>query len=324
MSSYHPLVRSLSRTLRERCGVAEGDAVLLAVSGGADSTALLRACALLAPKRGWKLRLGVAHVQHGVRREAQAEARSVEATAERLRLPFFRVDLEPSTFKGRNLEEAMREARYDALARIARDNGFGFLATAHHADDQLETLLLRLCRGCRPEAMAGIAWRRELEPGLHLIRPLLDIEHADAMDFLHGLGQAWHEDASNGDEARARAKLRLRVVPALKELHPDAARKATALADAVRESDCGTTSDDPCHDAAPHRLSRDEARGMSSTALRQRLKAMLHGAGISRINSALLAQLAVLCADASGKRRSVDLPDKHRLVVASDALWIER
>jgi len=317
--------------------VAGGDAVLLAVSGGADSTALLRAAALLAPKRGWKLRLGVAHIHHGVRKEAEAEAQAVGALAESLGLPFFRADLDPAAFKGRNLEEAMREARYGALADIARTHGFSFVATAHHADDQLETLLLRLCRGCRPEALAGIRRRRELAPGIHLIRPLLDAQHADALDFLRALGQPWHEDASNADEARARALLRARVVPALKALHPAAAHKAVELAEAVAEEKGarafsprrthaktalhpGTSTHAAVRSSSnagykPAPLSRSRARSLPPADLRRELKAFLNAHGITRVNTTLLAQLAALATDHHGKTRTVDLAGKRKLTV---------
>lgn len=321
--TYHPFVRMLARDLRGKCAVAEGDAVLLAVSGGADSTALLRAFALLGLKRGWSLRLGVAHIHHGMRQEAEAEAQAVAALARHWGLPFFRADLDPAAFKGRNLEEAMREARYGALAGIARAHGFSCVATAHHADDQLETLLLRLCRGCRPEALAGMAWRRELAAGIALIRPLLGVEHADALAFLQTLGQAWHEDASNGDEARARAKLRLKVTPVLKELHPQAAKKAVALAEAVQggmDALAREHSARPADKGAP--LSRADARTLAPTELRHRLKAMLHAHGIARVSAALLAQLATLAADHQGKVRTVDLAGGQKLSIGKNEIRV--
>lgn len=316
-SAYHPLLRALTAGLRQKCGVVENDAVLLAVSGGADSVALLRACALLAPKRGWHLRLGVAHVHHGVRKEAEEEARFVGALAKDLDLPFYRADLDTAAFKGRNLEEAMREARYAALARLARENHFGAVVTAHHGDDQLETLLLRLCRGCRPEALAGMRWRRELADGVDLIRPLLGVEHADALDFLRTLGQDWREDAGNTDEAFARAKLRLKVIPVLKELHPQAARKAVALAEAMEESRRGVPPRGDSERGGPPRLlSRAEARAMAPADLRLRLKGLLHAAGVTRVSAALLAQAATMAADHHGKTRTVDLAGERKLFIA--------
>lgn len=323
--AYHPLVRALGQGLRKKCGVGEGAALLLAVSGGADSVALLRACALLAPRRSWRLRLGVAHVHHGMRQAADEEARFVEALATDLGLPFYRADLDASAFKGRNLEEAMRQARYGALARIALAHGFPLVAAAHHADDQLETLLLRLCRGCRPEALAGMAWRREWDgppaSRVHLIRPLLGVEHADALDFLRTLGQDWREDAGNADEAFARAKLRLKVIPVLKELHPQAARKAAALAEAVQD---GAWKPPPAHEPqTPASLSRALARTLAPADLRLRLKALLHAHGVARVNAALLAQLAHMAADHHGKARAVDLPGGKRLVVTREDVRVK-
>ncbi len=337
MPTYHPWVRALADGLRRKCAVVEGDALLLAVSGGADSVALLRAAALLAPKRGWHLKLAVAHVHHGVRQEAEEEARFVKTLAKELNLPFYRADLDAGAFKGRNLEDAMRDARYGALAHIARIRGFGCIATAHHADDQLETLLLRLCRGCQPEALAGMRWSRPLEE-LRLIRPLLGMQHADALDFLRALKQDWREDAGNADERQARARLRLKVIPVLKELHPQAALKAVALAEAMGGSaladQLARTATLPlgaCGDGGmPATLSsassatgrsrptlpRAHARALAPADLRQRLKELLHAHGVKRVNAALLAQAAHMAADHHGKTRAMDLPGGRKLEIS--------
>ena len=175
--------------------------------------------------------------------------------------------------------------------------------------------------------MAGMAWRRPLEEG-HLIRPLLGAQHAEALDFLRTLGQDWREDAGNADERQARAKLRLKVVPVLKELHPGAALKAAALAEAVQRS-----ADTPARNAhataspadkggrAP--LSRTEARALSPAALRTRLREMLHAAGIARVNSALLSQAAAVAADHHGRTRAMDLTKGKRLLVTRETIGVE-
>ena len=148
MARSHPptLITLTTRTLREECGVVRGDRILAAVSGGPDSMALLDVLARLAPKLGFEV---AAHgVDHGLRPEARAELDLAEQHARRLAVPFGRslVDVEA----GGNLQARARTARYGALERAQRDSGATLLATAHHADDRAETVLLRLMRGAGP------------------------------------------------------------------------------------------------------------------------------------------------------------------------------
>lgn len=240
--AYHPLVRSISRSLRRRCGVTEGDRLLVAVSGGADSVALLRAIAGLAPRRRWRLNLAVGHVQHHLRDDAENDAKFVETMAEQLGLSFERRDLslhnaaphkhaEPA-----NLEARARLARYDALRDMALATDCRHVVTAHHADDQLETILMRMMRGTGVAGLRGIAWRRDLSEDVALIRPMLDSTHADAIDFLNLLDQPWREDHTNRDITRTRARLRRDVLPVLRDLCPSVARKAMELGDTMRET----------------------------------------------------------------------------------------
>jgi len=168
MPQQHRFVKSLARALRHHCGVRAGDGLLLAVSGGADSVALLRAMVALNTARTWRLRLAVGHVQHHLRPDAQAEndARFVEELATRWNLPYWRLDLDPAQLRAAgNIEAAARRERYRALAEMARTCDARGIVTAHHADDQLETLLMRLLRGSSIRGLRGIAWRRTLTRG---------------------------------------------------------------------------------------------------------------------------------------------------------------
>ncbi|MEM9295170.1 MAG: tRNA lysidine(34) synthetase TilS, partial [Planctomycetota bacterium] len=173
---YHPVVRSVARGLRKRCGVPERSAILLAVSGGADSVALLRSLALLAPRRRWRHRLVVAHVHHGLRgADADHDQRFVQDLAEGLGLDSVARRLEGRADRPGNVEATAREARYAALHDQAIEHACGFVATGHHADDQLETMLLRMIRGATPGSLSAMRWSRPLLAGggVRLIRPML-------------------------------------------------------------------------------------------------------------------------------------------------------
>ncbi len=244
--AYHPLVRQVVHGLRRRCGVVEGAAIVVAVSGGADSVALLRALRLLSGRRGWRLTLHVAHVQHHLRAmdEAEGDAAFVASLAEQLHLPYLRRDI---AVPPGNTESQARRLRYSALADIAAEAGAAFIATAHHADDHLETVLMRLLRGTTASGLRGIAWRRSMAlpaaaqspqtpptRGLSLIRPMLGATHAQAVDFLQHLSQPWREDHTNADRSRTRARLRHDVLPVLRQLRPSVARKVLELSDGLR------------------------------------------------------------------------------------------
>ena len=227
-------VKSIATALRERCGVQRGDRLLVAVSGGADSVALLLALHALAAQRHWSLRLHVGHVNHHLRPEAAAEQQFVQQLAASLDLPFHHADIHPAEAPG-NIEAMARHMRYAVLRDMANAAGATVVATAHHADDQLETMLMRLIRGASVHGLAGMAWRRRLGEGVSLIRPMLGVEHAAPIAMLREVEQPWCEDASNADQ-RWRARLRRDVLPVLKELRPSAPTSAGRTADGLREA----------------------------------------------------------------------------------------
>lgn len=281
-----PFVKTVDRALRHRCGVREGDALLVAVSGGADSVALLRALAVIADRPHWQLRLHVAHVHHHLREEADADAAFVVDLAQQLGLPFHLAHIQPAESEG-NLENAARRLRYDALTSIAHECDTPLIATAHHADDQLETMLMRLVRGSSVRGLSGMASRRKLDDRTTLIRPMLRLTHATAVDFLGTLDQPWREDATNAETTRWRARLRAHVLPELRRLRPDAAEKAADTADALRDAArladqqiARTIADTVTRDSqGTQQLSRAAARALSPALLRGVLRQVLLEAG---------------------------------------------
>lgn len=210
------LVVEVERAL-DRLGLA-GTHLLVAVSGGIDSTALLHALHELSQRH--HLNLSIGHVNHGLRGEAsEADEASVRAGAEALGLPFFREAVTPGALReGRSsrdrptLQEAARALRYPALRRMAAAAGASHLATAHNADDQAETVLLRLFRGTSPDGLGGIP---ERSPDGHLVRPLLRVPRAAVKAYAEERGLSWREDASNRDLGYRRNRLRERWLPGL-------------------------------------------------------------------------------------------------------------
>ncbi len=185
---------------------AAGKGVLLAVSGGADSTALLIATARLADPL--RIRAEVACLDHGLRPSAPDEVRWVGSLAERLGLPFHTRALSLTT--GPGVESRARGARYAALEEIRASRGLDFVATAHTANDQAETLLLRLARGASLRGAAGI-----LERAGNVIRPMLSLERKEIEAFLRREGQSFCEDEMNADLRFARVRVRREVLPSL-------------------------------------------------------------------------------------------------------------
>jgi len=186
-----------------------GETVLTAVSGGADSVALLDVLGSLGSP--WSLSLHAIHVHHGLRPEADADAEFVRALCARMGVP---LSVERVSVKSEppweGLEAEARRARYGAFREVARRVGAQRIATAHTADDQAETVLMRLLEGAGPRGLAGIAPTRGM-----LIRPLLGARRADVEAHLRAHGLGWVEDASNRDTRFLRNRVRLEVLPFL-------------------------------------------------------------------------------------------------------------
>lgn len=207
--------------------------ILLAVSGGPDSTAFMLLAARwrgLGPARPDFL---VATVDHGLRPESRLEAEGVGRLAGRLGLPHTVLELS-SQLPRTGLQEAARDARYERLAAYARTVGAGAIATGHTADDQAETVLFRLMRGSGLSGLAGIPPVRALD-GLCLIRPLLGLRKAELVDVCRDAGVDFASDPSNHDPRFARARLR-QLLPLLAAEGLDAPRFAR-LAERLARAD---------------------------------------------------------------------------------------
>jgi tRNA(Ile)-lysidine synthase len=230
------LERDFARVLGREC--AGSERVLVAVSGGRDSCVLLDLFVRCAEVRG--LTLHVAHVHHGLRGDAaDRDAAHVAALAEAAGLPFQLERIDPRALRQRGpsrerptLEEAARSLRRSALLRMADASGCLRIATAHHAGDQAETLLLRLLRGTGPDGLAGMA--PQSADG-RWWKPLLAISPDRVAAHARSRRLVWREDASNADPAFSRNRVRHTLLPLLtSQFNPAVLRALAELAEAAR------------------------------------------------------------------------------------------
>ena len=205
--------------------------VIVSVSGGADSMALLAALHDLMST--YRLTLFVAHINHHLRdEEASRDALFVEGQAGRLGLPFHTVDVDVRFLKrrtGMSSQQAARQLRYGALLCLRDSLAATHVALGHTASDQAETVLLRLLRGAGAAGLAGIPAKR-----LPFIRPLLGVHRDSIRSYLGSTGIPWVEDSSNKNRAYQRNRVRLELLPVLGAYGPGVARRLCQTADVLR------------------------------------------------------------------------------------------
>jgi len=217
-----------------------GDRIAVAVSGGADSVALSLLLRDLAPQIGAAV-AGLIHVNHGLRgADADADESFCRALATRLELPFdvHRADVaELARTRHVSIEAAARLARYDWFPAAAARLGATLVATGHTADDQAETVLLRLLRGSGARGVSGIRIKR----GMY-VRPLLHCRRHALRAWLQEMGEGWREDASNADTSVPRNRLRHEVMPLLEALAPGGVRALARHAALAADDEAYLTS----------------------------------------------------------------------------------
>jgi tRNA(Ile)-lysidine synthase len=261
MPRSHPptLITLVRRTLLEECGPLRSRTVLAAVSGGGDSQAMLSVLARLAAKVGYRLR---AHgVDHGLRPAAAAELDLAEALAQKLGVPFERTRL--TLARGANLQARAREARYAVLRAAAAEHD-ALIATAHHANDRAETVLLRLLRGAGPRGLAVLAPRAQ-----DVIRPLVRASKGDVLLHLQRHKLSFAEDPSNQDKSFLRVRVRHEALPLLEQLSPQIVRHLNALADALDGS------------VLPEVVGLESTAGLNRAQLHQALRASRLGRSVA-------------------------------------------
>lgn len=228
-----PVSLELNRAL-----LRPGMRLAVAVSGGADSVALLRALVNAASEIG--LVLSVAHLHHGIRSaDADADAKFVADLAANLGLVFHRreVDAPAAAQKNREtLEEAARNLRYAWFAELLASGVADAVATAHTLDDQAETVLHKFLRGAWTEGLGGIH-PVLAQPQGPILRPFLGVRRHAIEAWLASIGQPWREDATNADTAHTRNRLRHDLLPALAAYNPRIYEQLANLATLARDED---------------------------------------------------------------------------------------
>jgi len=209
-----------------------GETIIVSVSGGPDSMALLYALSEL--KRIFSLSLIVAHVNHGLRgKESERDARFVAQEARRLGFPFVVEKVSLKKASGESLQELARKVRYEVLNRIALKYRASRIATGHTADDQAETVLMRFLRGSGRKGLGGIPPVRDRK----FIRPLIEITREEIMEYLGEKKVRWILDSSNLKTVYLRNKLRKELIPALKRFNPNIISHLASISSDYRDDD---------------------------------------------------------------------------------------
>jgi tRNA(Ile)-lysidine synthase len=223
------IVETIHETINRHSLIPEGNRLVVGVSGGADSIALLHALHHLS------IPLTVAHLNHQLRgNESDADEQFVRNVASELNLPLVVKSVDVTQLKDRSglsIEMAARQARHDFFSEFKSST----IALAHHADDQAETFILKLARGAGMDGLDGMSYSQNLN-GLHIIRPMLGLPQADLIQWMEESNFEWREDASNQDMTFMRNRVRHTILPLLeKELNPNIRETILRTVDILRE-----------------------------------------------------------------------------------------
>jgi tRNA(Ile)-lysidine synthase len=232
MNQIQETIKKIRGTISRYEMVEAGDKVIVGVSGGPDSVCLLDVMKTLSGELN--ISLMVAHFNHGLREgEDEAETRLVEEIAESMGLPF---ETEKASHLSRDdpsLEERAREARYAFLERVRERHGSRKIAVGHNKNDQAETVLIRLLRGAGPSGLAGISPVRDSG----IIRPLIEVDRQEVIGYLDARGLSYAHDSSNTDTRYLRNRIRLELLPRMRDYQPQIIEQLCRLSNIIRDED---------------------------------------------------------------------------------------
>jgi len=234
-SSKADFLSKVLQTITAHRMLTAGDSVLVAASGGPDSSALLHALFRISQKNG--MPIAAAHLHHGLRPlEADRDAEAVGRQAAQLGVPFFEERIDVEGFSGRgglSLEEAARKVRYDFLRRTADRRGFTKIAVGHHADDSVESMLMFFFRGAGPRGLSGILPVRG-----RIIRPLIERRRDEIRRYLARQGLSFVVDSTNEDRRFLRNRIRHELIPLLAaEYNPKLTETLLRLSTVLRDEE---------------------------------------------------------------------------------------
>lgn len=204
------------------------DSVLIGFSGGADSSALLHMLSVYSKKTGCKIY--AAHINHGIRgAEADRDEAFCKETAERYGIEIFVLKADvPRIAKetGESIETAARKVRYDFFEKLMKEHGITLLATAHNANDNLETVIFNLSRGAGLDGLCGIPQTREISGGC-IVRPILKMSREEILEYCDKNSLSFVTDSTNTDTDYTRNKIRAEIIPSLLSINASAVKNAT-------------------------------------------------------------------------------------------------
>lgn len=308
--------------------------MILAASGGADSTALLLALDELVKAKKLSLKLTVAHLDHGLRKVSRDDSLWVENLAKELGHECVRrrTDVKNRAVKtGDNLEQAARRARYEFLRKTAKDKLSSLIVTAHTLDDQAETIMLRLLRGSAAEGLSGIEPVRQIDAksSIQLARPLLSwVRRQDAENYCRLRQVEFRVDEMNQDEKFARVKVRNQLLPLMHSFNNKIVEALSRTANLLRE-DAGALSEEANKllKLASPRLPRKKGETnppplnvdvLASAPAAVRRRALRHWISQGRGDLRRLEMVHLMAVDGliEGNRggRTAELPDGARVV----------
>ena len=323
------LVAAVDRALRASGRPARGSALVVGLSGGADSVALTDALAALRRRRGF--RLVAAHLDHGLRPGSADDATFCAELCRRLDVSFRRGEADVRARAARErggLEQAARRERYAFLRRVRDEERAAAIAVAHTRDDQAETLLLRLLRGAGATGLAGMRPRAG-----DLLRPLLAVSREEVLAHLRERGLAWREDPSNADTAHRRNRVRHELLPYLEERFNPAIRAALART-------AGLLADEAAHvrrEAEEHLAiaSRPEGEALvlaraplaaAPTAVARAVlrQALLRTGGLAQVGALHVERVLDLARAKAPSGRRLPLPGGREVLFTRDEVRLEK
>lgn len=297
-------------------GFPKDTPILLALSGGADSRALLHMLLSFGAP------LSLAHVDHGIRGDgARRDREFCEALAKETGLPFYLLKTNIPALARKNrtgLEEQARIERYRFFERIMREQDIPILATAHNATDNAETLLFRMARGTGLSGLCGILPSRPFGGGV-LIRPLLEMTKEEILSYCEQNRLSFVNDETNEDTSYARNRLRHNVLPEMTKINESAVRHISALCRTLREDEeflKNAARELLGKEAEPHSISLSVWQGLAP-ALKSRVTDLLFGEpSLSRQNRVDIFSLT----ERALPHSTIDLPDGRRAQIENDRL----